>query len=180
MNITLNSTNKMEIDDVSELQMFEWWVDILYYYLVTNGNNTRYLENVDLHFIPQIYNCNLLHLINIYDYIVIYNKHTFVNNVKYILKQVMMANSEVYNDRFEQYFMYNWGDYQNESLFERHLQRHSYSNKNQINLIQKYVNNNRSLLVKLLDIYKDDYQYLPLKPPAWIKNVYNIDIRYKT
>ena len=145
------------------------------------------IYTVDRHWRPQSYQCHLYDLINYYDYIILYDKHRFVNNIEYILFEIG-NNYEKYglgiksnestsdvNETIEtkiasidKRFNTNWGKYGNQSLFDKSLNVHAWatSNDQEMNLLNRYYT--RKLAMKAFAVYSIDYMFLPLEPPLWI------------
>ena len=90
----------------------------------------------------------------------------------------MLHNGESLQDyKLKQdYYFHQWGINHNESLFDRGLQRRITSDEQESQLLKQYFNTD--LIRKAIEIYKYDYQLLPLDPPWWIQELFDIKLEF--
>ena len=171
---------------MSDVEVFELWVNILYEKIViqTKNNFAKHPEkkelylnrgDVDPHFRPQIYDCHLFDFVNIFDFIIIYDKNTFAQSVYFVFEQIMLRNGENFT-LTKDYYLNGWGKSQSESLFDRGLQRRTKSNDQEMKLLKKFFN--IDLIQKAIEIYQYDYQLLPLDPPLWISDMFDVKLQF--
>ena len=163
---------------MSNVELFHSFVDILYKIIMID----KQLWFLDKHFRPQVFECQLWDLITYFDYIVLYDKIHFVNNVEYILMQielnkqhtqkngnsVKLQSDHVTIDMKYIDIKYNtgWGEYHNDSLFSQPLHQNSKSYDSEMILLKQYYT--KDIALKALTMLAIDYVMLPLPMPWWI------------
>ena len=173
----LQSIDQSRLNTLTDSQLFELFVNDLYEKVVVD----KKIYSVNPHYRPQSYQCQLFNFVNYYDYILLYDKDHFANNIEYVLYEIdnkyrnarsndnltIIESIKSIDERFNK----DWGLYHNQSLFEQSLHFLTKSDDQEISLLKKYYT--IQLAIKAFEIYTIDYTFLPLKPPLWITQLSN-------
>ena len=151
------------IDNNAKIELFNQFVNHLYEKVITHGNGRYYWKKVNIHYKPQIFDGFLYHLIEYFDYIIIYNKNTFSQDIFFIVDQILNKKYKVINDT-DRYWNH-WGYFANESLFETKTEHtHTIDVQSEIKLLKRYYSNINTLKLAI-ELYKFDYMLLPFQYP---------------
>ena len=160
--------------ELSNIELFNHWVDYLYNMIVVEGRG--YVVN--RHFRPQYYDCQIFDLINLFDFIILYDKIHFVSNVEYILEEIIINLRESANvdtmtvedmiDNVDKIYNQGWNKSGTTSttLFSTPLHHFTTTEDEEMKVIKQYYSKNIAL--KAFEMFSLDYQLLPFEPPLWI------------
>ena len=152
--------NATEIDLIN---LFNLFVKQLHYIAVNQSN----IKAINEHFGPQYSNDYLYHFIDYFDYIIIYNKNNFEQNIYQLLVEFKIKGII---DNID-YYWNHWGYYQNETLFSEYTTHsNTVSDEQESKLLKKYYGN-KDTLFRAFTMFKYDYMLLPFQyPPIWMIN----------
>ena len=157
-----------EYKKMEKEMLFQLWELFVYklYVLMTDNIKWAYINN---HFDLQVRFDYIYHFIDYFDYIIVYNKDNFGQNVHQLLKQLKNEGSLWHKIP---YYWEGWGHHQNETLFRKYTVHASTASDNaEQELMKKYYRKNETIKMALT-MYKYDYMLLPLEyPPKWLKEM---------
>ena len=157
-----------------------------------DDNYKKHGGSPNRHWIPQIYWCGMYRFIQLFDYIIIYDKMTFAHNVRFILTQIVwnahgnnnnitsevnLNSTNIHNnqtvviqdrDKVHEYvdMLVKELDVTGESQESHHNIR---TIEEEMGVLRKYYTKETAL--KAMKMYLLDYHYLPLEPPLWIADL---------
>lgn len=162
------SYSSVELNIDEKIDMFEKFVQRLYEKVY---DKNYYWRLVNVHYTPQIFYGILYHVIEYFDYIVIYNKNTFHNDIWYIFNQILVNKYNIINNTLSDNYWKHWGYFNNQSLFDEKLKTVHTNVENvesEMYLLKRYFAN-VDILNKAIQLYKYDYMLLPfVYPPKFV------------
>eukprot|EP01083_Nonionella_stella_P047162 126246_1 len=157
--------HQIQINITLQLDLFETFVNALY---ETSIVHKQPKSQVDGHYHPQSYMCQLHTYIHHYDYIILYDKDSRVMNkmAKFLLQQIFENEYEI------DLLLNHWGYYQNQTMFDTFSEHSTTQNESAMNHHLSFFYGTRDVILrKALEIYDIDYKLLPIHKPKWIQDI---------
>ena len=161
----------LQIELKQKIELFDKFVPSLYNKIMYGGEAYNYgWRHVNIHYKPQIFTGMLYHLIEYYDYIIIYNKTTFSNDILYIVNEILVNKYHVMENG--DMYLNHWGVFRNISLFNTKTTHTIATTSQKENQLLKQYYSNITTLKLAIQLYKYDYMLLPFEyPPKFVQQL---------